>query len=416
MPDDPAAPTPYLRDSGLMEQGTGDKMWVGGHSYSDKPPVPSLLLVGWYQLLKWTAGLSARDRPDLFCYWMTVASSGLAYVVAVWSIYRLGLALELSLLLRCLLTASFGLATVALPYTRHVNSHIWLLGVAAPLILGLARLANESASGRVPWFRSVALGMLAGLGYTLDSAAGPILVVCTFALVTYRCPRVGAALAFVLAALPWIILHHGINYALFGEVMPANANPAYWDYPGSGFDAKNLTGHWNHKNWDEFADYAATLWIGERGFLALNIPLWLALPAFALLLLRRIALPELLFTATWAGGTWLAYAALSTNYSGHSVSIRWFLPLLAPGYLVLAIFLRRYPQCVWDFVALSIWGAIGAFLMWSRGPWWLPRFWVLQSLALLSWVGCWAWRSRNVVEDKTESLTAPTASDPTSGS
>src|SRR5438552_4169111 len=121
MPQDPAAPTPYLRDSGLMEVGTGDKMWVGGHFYSDKPPAPSVLLAGWYQLLKWTIGMTARERPDLFCYWMTVASSGLAYVVAVWSIHRLGLVLQLSVLLRLLLTASFGLATVALPYVRHVN-------------------------------------------------------------------------------------------------------------------------------------------------------------------------------------------------------------------------------------------------------------------------------------------------------
>src|SRR5206468_5231678 len=121
---DEHAPRPYPREiPGLLEEGTGDKMFVRdpqhpgrGHFYSDKPPVPSLLLAGWYQLLKSTTGLNARARPDLFCYWMTVASSGLAYVVAVWSIYRLGLALQLWLALRLLLTASFGLATVALPY------------------------------------------------------------------------------------------------------------------------------------------------------------------------------------------------------------------------------------------------------------------------------------------------------------
>src|SRR5262249_50196938 len=150
------------------------------------------------------------------------------------------------------------------------------------------------------------------------------------------------------------------------------------------------------ENWDDFANYAATLWIGERGFLTLNIPLWLAPPAFLLLLIRRIHLPELLFTAAWVGGTWLAYALLSTNYAGHSVAIRWFVPFLAPAYFVLGAFLQRYPRYIWDFVVLSGWGAIGACYMWYYGPWWVPRFWVLHSLALVSWVACWAWRARSM--------------------
>src|SRR5262249_33657430 len=125
-----AGRTPYSDDSGMMEVGTGDKMKVGDHFYSDKPPVPSLFLAGWYYLLKWSTGRRARGGLCLFCYWRTVASSGLAYVVAAWAIYRLGLVLQLSLVLRILLTASFALATVALPYTRHANNHIWMLGIA----------------------------------------------------------------------------------------------------------------------------------------------------------------------------------------------------------------------------------------------------------------------------------------------
>src|SRR5262249_22459060 len=110
-----AGRTPYSDDSGMMEVGTGDKMKVGDHFYSDKPPVPSLFLAGWYYLLKWATGLNARERPDLFCYWMTVASPGLAYVVAAWAIYRLGAGLPLALVLPIPLTSSFALAPVARP-------------------------------------------------------------------------------------------------------------------------------------------------------------------------------------------------------------------------------------------------------------------------------------------------------------
>ena len=34
-------------------------------------------------------GLQAASRPDVFCYAMTIASSGVAYVAAVWCVYRL---------------------------------------------------------------------------------------------------------------------------------------------------------------------------------------------------------------------------------------------------------------------------------------------------------------------------------------
>src|SRR5207249_151612 len=140
--------SPYTTDEPrLLESGTGDKLYIDGHFYSDKSPVPALLLAGVYQAWEWTTGLTARARPDLFCWWMTLASSGLAYVVAVGSIYFLSRALRLSPALGLILTASFALASVALPYVQHVNNHILLLGVAAPLFLVLTRLAETPRHG-----------------------------------------------------------------------------------------------------------------------------------------------------------------------------------------------------------------------------------------------------------------------------
>src|SRR5438874_3776845 len=43
--DDPTRPTPYRRDeANLVAQGTGDKLFIEGRFYSDKSPVPALLL------------------------------------------------------------------------------------------------------------------------------------------------------------------------------------------------------------------------------------------------------------------------------------------------------------------------------------------------------------------------------------
>jgi len=382
----------------LLARGTRDKLLINGRFYSDKSPVPAFLMAGVYQGLQWTIGLRARERPDRFCYWMTLGSSGLAYVIAVWSMFQLGLPLRLPLALRLALTASFGLATVALTYSRHVNSHILLLAVAAALLLNLAWLAEETRMGRIPWLRLIGLGTLTGLGYTIDLGTGPVLLACTMGVVAYRTRSFRPVATFVLAALPWLALHHAANYAVGGIFRPANSVPQYLQWPGSPFTPQNMTGTWNHPTIGQFIAYAGALLVGKRGFLGHNLPLFLALPGIvALLRWRTPELPEILYAACWSGGTWLAYALLSTNYSGVSASIRWFVPLLAPGYYVLAIFLREHPRYRRDFLVLSAWGAVVAGLMWWKGPWMkrmVPFFWPLQVAALLSWIPCQVKRRR----------------------
>ncbi|MGH7136305.1 MAG: hypothetical protein ACREHD_11235, partial [Pirellulales bacterium] len=63
------------------------------------------------------------------------------------------------------------------------------------------------------------------------------------------------------------------------------------------------------------------------------------------------------------------YAALSNNYSGPCCSIRWFVPLLAPGYYLLVIFLRERPSLVHQLAILSACGLVLNLSLWWRGPW-----------------------------------------------
>jgi hypothetical protein len=396
VPEGPAAPYPPS-EPGLRDTGTLDKIRVNDHYYSDKSPVPALLLAALYQVLQWTTGLTARARPDLFCLAMTLASAGLPYVVAVGSVYGLGRPLRLDPRLRLLLTASFALATVALPYTRHANNHILLLGVAAALVLGLAWLAEETRGGRPSVARVLGVGALAGLGYTIDLGAGPVLLVCTLAVVLYRCRRPGAAAWFLLAALPWLLLHHAVNYAVGGTLVPANAVTAYLQWPGSPFTPETMTGGWKHPSVGHLLLYAADLLVGKQGFLGHNLPLFLAVPALAGLCRRGADLPEIVWAGCWCGGTWLLYAVNSVNHSGLCCSVRWFVPLLAPAYYGLAVFLRDHPGWRGTFVTLSGWGCVVGVLMWLEGPWrqhMVPGFWGLQAAALVSCVGLWTWQRR----------------------
>lgn len=381
---------------GAVRYPTKDRILVDGRFYSDKPPVPALFMAGLYQLWRWSGGAAARDRPDRFCYWMALGSSGLAYVVAVVSVFLLGRPLGLPLATRLILAASFALATVALPYARQVNAHVVLLAVAALIFLRLAFLARDGWACGMPL---VFLGALAGFGYTVDLGAGPPLLAAVLVLVAYRCRRPRAVLEFVLGALPWLVLHHALNYSIGGTLRPVSSVPAYLSWPGSPFDRTNMTGVWHWDGMRASGVYALALLFGERGFLLHNPPLWLALAGGAVIWQRRPReTPELVCGAAWCAATWAVYSLGSNNYSGSCVSVRWFVPFLAPGYLALAVLMRERPDLRAALVAMSCLGAVLAAAMWVHGPWYAEwwrgwEVWVDPSLwpglAVLALASLW---------------------------
>ncbi|MGH7169948.1 MAG: hypothetical protein ACRELG_06705, partial [Gemmataceae bacterium] len=190
----------------------------------------------------------------------------------------------------------------------------------------------------------------------------------------------------------------------------ANANPEYFRWPSSPFAVGNLTGSWLHPNIGSFLLYAASMLAGKRGFLGHNLPLILTIPALFILLRRhREIWLEVLWAIGCCGGTWLLYAAASNNSSGQCCSIRWFVPLLAPAYFVLALFLRRYPRYGFDFLLLTGWGALLVVLM-REGPWMrhmAPFFWPIQAAALCSWAFWHHLRRRNAPDCRPDRALAP---------
>jgi hypothetical protein len=415
-PVEPTSAPPYdPAETGLRAHGTLDKLFIHGHYYSDKSPVPALLMAGAYQMLQWLTAWTAATHADWFCWTMTLASCGCAYILAVFCVYRLGRLLHLPLSWNVAYTASFALGTIAIRYAEQVNNHILLLGVAAPLVLQIAHLERERRSGIVRRWRLAVIGTLAGIGYTIDLGVGPVILLCTAILILGLSPaatrsrfgqmqlpvNVGARLSgcvlFVLSAAPWLILHHALNYAIGGTFKPANANPEFFNWPGSPFSVRNLTGSWVHDGPFAFSVYAASMLAGKRGFLGHNLPLFLCLPAFVIVVRRRCRFERgLLWAGACSVGTWLLYAATSNNSSGQCCSIRWFVPLLAPAYYILGVLLRRRPRYRIDFLVLSCWGVLLVGLM-REGPWMMhmvPFFWPIQAAALATWAVVHCWRRR----------------------
>ncbi len=385
---------PQKRD--LMEGGTLDKVLIKGRFYSDKPMVPALFMAACYQLLEWITGLQARSRPDLFVYAMTLISSGLAYVAAVLSIHLLARRVLSGSSMALAVTVSFALGSSALAYARQVNSHEVLLAVAAALLVCLHCLPQRLLQSPSPRGLMAGIGLLTGLGYCMDFALGPLLLIAIFPLLIYRCRVIGRkgpgmVSVFFLSALPLIVLHHALNYHIGGTFRPVNTVAQYLFWPGSPFDPSTATGPWLHRSIWRVLAYALELLFGKKGFLLHQPVLILAfLGGMAVMIAKRALLPELpemIFSFAWSGATWLVYAWGSNNASGLCATIRWFVPLLAPGYYVLLMVLRYRPDLYPEFLALAVGGTVLSALMWYYGPWMsmVPGYWFIVGATLLGW-------------------------------
>jgi hypothetical protein len=389
-PYDPADPL-------LLRDGTRDKLLIRGHYYSDKPPVLSVLMARIYRLWQACGGPRFAERPDLVCWFLTVTTSGFAYALAVLCMYSIARRVGLDRPLGLLLAGGLALSTVALPYTRHVNNHILLLGVSAALMLQLVQLRERLKAGQMPWGRLLFIGTLAGLGYNLDLGLAPPLVGGLFVLIVYRCRRLAPVLVVATGAMPWLVAHHLLNYQIGGTLGPANAVPEYLNWPGSPFSEANMTGLWRHGA-GNFAVYSLALLFGKHGFIGHNLPLFMTLPAiFLLVRYRDESRPEVLFAVLFSVGGWLMYAAFSNNYGGACCSVRWFVPFLAPGFYILAELLRRHLDYRWDCFALCAVGALMGMVMWWGGPFirhMVPMYWPIQAAGLMSWALVRRWRIR----------------------
>jgi hypothetical protein len=190
--------------------------------------------------------------------------------------------------------------------------------------------------------------------------------------------------------MPWVFLHHALNFWIGGTLSPANANAEYFDWPGSPFQSQNLTGSWNHGSLLQLVTYSLGLLFGRHGFFGHNIPLFLLFPAvFVLPRARPREWPELTCAILWCAMTWALYSWASTNSSGQCCSIRWFVPLLAPCYYGFAVLLKYAPEYLGDLLVLSVWGAVLAGIAWWYGPWikhMVPGYWLFQLGALTSWI------------------------------
>lgn len=392
------AATPYPADDAqLNEHGTFDKVYVDGHYYAAKPFVPAVLMAGQYWLLQQVSGVRAADSPRRFIYGMTLLSTGLAYVVAVGCVYALARRVLDSHRRAAMLAGGLALGSVALVYSRSVNGHLQQLAAVAGLFWSLHAFAARLRDGERPWMLATSVGALLGLAYVFDQGVGPAVLVSVAPLVAWRTLRSARtaplALIVALAAAPWIVAQHWLNFELGHTIAAINSRPEHFIWPGSPWNSATMSGGYSHATPLRCVLYAAQILVGKKGFLLHNPLLIVGIAGGVWLVVRRWRrlpeLPEIVCALACGALMWMVYSLGSNNYSGQCISVRWLLPFLAPGCYLLAVFLRERPEKWGDVLVVAGWSVMLNAICWYHGPWHghvVPAYWFILAAMLASWI------------------------------
>ncbi|WP_162658216.1 hypothetical protein [Tuwongella immobilis] len=371
---------------------TGDKLFVDGHFYSDKPPVIALGLASIYQLIQTLTGISFHENESLVCWLLVVLGMGPPFLWAIWSIDTIGESLGLRIADRLLIWFSLNFGTVLVAYSQFLNQHFLFFCF---LTILLERVFSAMWEPKEKYFKdSILIGTCAGILYGCDQAAGPSLVVALgiYGVLTQSWRR---NLTIIISALPWLLLHHIVNYQIGGSFAPANSNPDYLKWPGSAFHVGNMTGVIPDRSVGVLIGYGFEMLIGKKGFIGHNPTLYLAVVGWVLLRKASQNPPLNRFLemiAIWTGMTFVAYLLFSNNASGACLSVRWFVPFLAPGYIVLMLLLANLPAVRPVLIILTVTGFLLGLSMVLRGPWtqrMLPGYWIIQGIGLAA--ACVTW-------------------------
>jgi hypothetical protein len=321
---------------------TVDKIKLGDHFYSDKPPILSLAGAGVYALLHNVFGLTLQpwgctpERTPTWC--LAVLESG----EADWASFTLTLllivlpaALILVLIYRLARQRGFGnpasislalvmwAGTAMLPFSTVFNNHV---PAAAATVLAVYLLLTTDRPSRT---RLILVGFSAMLAAAIDlSAAIFAIALGGYVFARYR----SQTWWFAAGALAPLAITIAVDYQIVGSPVLPYMMPQGYAYSGSELNA-TLAGT---RRAGDVPRYAFDLFVGERGVLVFfPIMLWYLYSALHAARSAEINVRWLARLLLIASALYALYFVLSTdNFGGYAYSPRW---LLNPV-LVLALF------------------------------------------------------------------------------
>jgi hypothetical protein len=344
---------------------SGDKVFVNGHFYSDKPVVPSVLGAVVYWPL-FHLGFTL-DYGWNFAYWLIT----LLIVKGFWLMGLLAFYGSLSLTSlesgkRFCLTAALGVASLYFTWSSTFNNHIL---AASALMIGFYFFLQAKQADSVKRHLFFA-GFFFSLAGAVDMPVSAFYVVFAgYALMQATLRRNVLFYMIPLAVTIFPALLH--NYLISGSIMPLQLNQAYFDYPGSPWNGADSLSGMNINDGPFILRYGFSVLLGNRGFLLYNPFLFIALPC----LIREISTKRMfMHEAMLIGSTSIVivlyYLLFTNNHGGDSYSIRWFVPLLPLLFFFMHPFFENFTAnrrrvFIAVFFVSTVIASIGLISAWS---------------------------------------------------
>lgn len=317
---------------------TGDKIKVGNHFYSDKPPVFSVFAAIPYALFR-LVGIPFFYHPAFIIYNTNLFALTLPFILYLVFLYLFAKKYwkipheQLVFFIVCL-----GLGTVCFPFTTQLNNHLPAAVAAgcATLLFLFSRYTSK---------KLFLAGFLLSLGITFDLSVVFITFFFTLFFLFQLYQQKGLPpkekiylfLAYCAGAIIPVCLHVILNQGITGDIWPGSMHPEFFNYPGSEFTSANLTASGTSvHSVREWISYVFFMTFGQRGFFLHN-PL-LLLGGFVLIMQFikekstswRVFLVATFFSIV---SVILYYSLYGREAGGGAYTVRWFVvfvPLFFP--------------------------------------------------------------------------------------
>lgn len=316
---------------------TFDKVWIGNHFYSDKPPLLSLIAAVPYYFLHAT-GRNLVDHPRSFIFITNFFVLFLPLAIFVFILYFClqrysGLSKDRSLLLALL----FCLGSSFLPFATVLNNHL-----PAALLVGIATLILFYRIEDISRSFLFLAGLALGLGVAFDLGVGFIAVSFFLFILFFKgfSQKTTKDLCFFSAGLVIpLLIHWLVNQRITGDILPASMHAEFFVYDGSKFTQNNLTSvGLVVGNFSQWVSYVWLMTFGRRGFFLHN-PLLTAGLLLVVYYFFTGAKKIKYFSASIIFSVLMVilyYSLYGQGAGGGSYTVRWFVILASLFFPILA--------------------------------------------------------------------------------
>jgi hypothetical protein len=302
---------------------TGDKVFINGHFYSDKPPMPAVLGAAVYFPL-YHLGLTLHEGGSLAYFLITLLTVSLFWILGTLAFFDSLRFTGMDPERRLLAALALGLGTIYFTWSTTFNNHELAAGF---LSIGLWSLLKARYEAHVRRDLAVA-GFFLALAGAADVPTGIFYV--TLLVPVVRNPVLRKeAVFYLLPLLLTLAPYLAINFSIHHSILPVQIVRSYFEYPGSPWIGSDELSGMRPNGFGFICSYALLTLVGPKGFLLYDPFLFVAIWGLVRAIRRREPFAsEGIAIAAGSVILLLYYWVTSDNYAGWSYSIRWFVPLL----------------------------------------------------------------------------------------